>query len=66
MSNVDNIEAAVKQLSGPELRRFRSWFAKFDGKNWDAQIERDASAGKLDALAEEAISEYEAGKAKEL
>ena len=37
----------------------------FDADAWDAQIEFDA-AGKLDALAEEALAEYKAGKAKEI
>lgn len=66
MSTLENIEAAVKRLSGPELRKFRSWFARYDAKNWDIQIEQDASSGKLDALAQEAVAEYDAGKAKEL
>lgn len=66
MSNVDNIEAAVKQLTGPELQRFRSWFAKYDAAVWDSPVEAEASSGKLDALAQEAIVEYESGKATEL
>lgn len=65
MSNLDTIESAVRRLSGNELREFRSWFTRFDSKNWDTQLEQDAKLGKLDALADEAISEYEAGKASE-
>lgn len=65
MSNIKNIEAAIKELSESELRKFRSWFAKYDAKNWDVQIEQDAFSGKLDALAREAMSQYESDKATE-
>jgi hypothetical protein len=60
------IERAVEQLSADELAKFRRWFLKFDAAAWDAQIEADAAAGKLDALAEEALAEYRAGKAREI
>jgi hypothetical protein len=33
---------------------------------WDVQIEADAGAGKLDALAAEALAEYHTGKARQL
>jgi hypothetical protein len=66
MTVVQSIEKQVKQLSPEELREFRDWFFKWDSDDWDQQIERDAQAGKLDALAAEALAEYHAGKAKEI
>lgn len=66
MSHVEEIEKAVKNLPAVELRRFRQWFASFDAETWDAQIEADATSGKLDALASVAIAEYESGNAKQL
>jgi hypothetical protein len=60
------IERAVEQLSPDELAKFRRWFLEFDAAAWDAQIEKDAAAGKFDALAEEALAEYRAGKAREI
>jgi hypothetical protein len=66
MTTLETVEQIVEQMSSDELARFRQWFAAFDGKAWDAQIEADAAAGKLDALAEEALAEYHAGKAKEI
>jgi len=66
MSDVEAIEEAVQQLSSTELAKFRHWFAEFDAAAWDAQIETDAAAGKLDALSEEALSEYRSDKAREL
>lgn len=66
MANVKSIERAVKALPPAELAEFRGWFAEFDAAVWDAQIEADAAAGKLDALAKEASDEYESGSAREL
>ena len=66
MTAVETIERAVEQLPTNELARFRDWFVKFDEAAWDAKIEADAAAGKLDALAEEALQEYSEGKAREL
>ena len=45
---------------------FREWFSTFDAAEWDAQIERDISAGKLDKLAAEGIEEYVAGVTRSL
>ncbi len=66
MTAVETIERAVEQLPTNELARFRDWFVKFDEAAWDAKIEADAAAGKLDALAAEALQEYSEGKAREL
>lgn len=66
MLTVEAIEHAVEQLPAAELAKFRRWFAQFDADAWDAQIEADAAAGKLDALAEEALAEYRSGQAREL
>jgi hypothetical protein len=66
MSSIETIEHAVEQLSPEELTEFRRWFIAFDAAAWDAQMEADAAAGKFDALAEEALAEYRAGKAREI
>lgn len=63
---VEDIENAVEHLPEAELAKFRRWFAQFDAAAWDAQIEADAAAGKLDELAEEALAEYLRGDAREL
>jgi hypothetical protein len=61
MPNVEAIEEAVEKLSAAELATFRRWFAEFDATAWDARIEADTAAGKLNALAEEALIEYRSG-----
>lgn len=66
MSTVHEIEAAVKKLSPQELSVFREWFADFDAAAWDKQFEADVKAGKLDALADEAIRDLESGRCTDL
>jgi hypothetical protein len=53
-------------LPAHDLAQFRQWFAKFDEAVWDVQIEADANAGKLNAIANEALADYQNGVAREL
>jgi hypothetical protein len=62
VSTIEQIEQAVRQLSGGELAEFRRWFAEFDGVLWDGQIKEDVSAGRLDALADEALADLREGR----
>ena len=66
MTTIEAIETEIKKLSAPELTKLRHWFMNFDSDAWDAQIEKDAASGKLDALAKEALEEYAAGKVTEI
>ena len=63
---LDDLENAVAGLSSEELAQFRAWFLEFDSAQWDRQIEEDAAAGRLDALADEALREHESGKTSDL
>ena len=63
---VEDIEKAITQLPQNQLQQFRAWYEKFDLDSWDEQIEKDAAAGKLDALAEAAIADHKAGKSREI
>ena len=63
MSSVVDIERAIEQLSPTELEKLRAWFAEFDAARWDLQLETDIAAGRLDALADEALAELQSGKA---
>jgi len=60
------LEKTIADLPPAELSKFRAWFLEFDADNWDRQIESDAAAGRLDALADQAIRAHEAGKSTEL
>ncbi|MEK7286643.1 MAG: hypothetical protein AAB035_05025 [Nitrospirota bacterium] len=66
MTTVETIERAIEHLSADELATLQHWFLEFNATAWDAQIEADATAGKFDAFAEEAVAEYHSGKAHEI
>jgi hypothetical protein len=66
MTTTEDIEKAVEQLTPRELARFRVWFEAFDAEQFDAAIERDADAGKLDAHAKEALAAHRDGRSREL
>jgi hypothetical protein len=62
VDSILEIEEAVRKLSPAELTTFRAWFAEFDAASWDQQIRQDIAEGRLDALADEAIGDLEAGR----
>jgi hypothetical protein len=66
MSELEQLAKHIERLSPEELRKFRAWFAEFDARTWDAQIEADSKAGKFDVLVGEALAEHKAGKTREL
>jgi hypothetical protein len=66
IQTVSSLERAVEQLGREDLAVFREWFLSFEAAEWDAQIERDISARKLDKLAAEGIEEFLAGKTRSL
>jgi len=66
MSTVQEIESAIRKLPREELGKFRAWFARFDAEAWDKQFEEDVAAGRLDALAEEALKDLREGRCTDL
>jgi hypothetical protein len=66
VSTIKEIETAVSKLSTDELAAFRGWFAEFDAEAWDRQFEQDVKAGRLDALADEAINDLRNGRCTDL
>jgi hypothetical protein len=66
MSNLQEIEQAVSQLSPDELSAFRDWFAEFDAEIWDRQFEEDVAAGRLNQLAEKALQHLQEGRCTDL
>ena len=62
MSRVEILEREITSLSPEELAELRRWFAEFDAQAWDRQFEADVKAGRLDALADNALRAHAAGK----
>ena len=63
---VEEIERDLAALPPGELAEFREWYERFDAAAWDRQIEMDVAAGRLDALANQALADHEAGKSTKL
>ena len=61
-NKLELLEHEIAELTAAELAQFREWFTRFDGMEWDRQIDSDAAAGKLDALADQALAAHRAGK----
>ena len=61
-----DIENAIAGLPPDELSKFRAWFVDFDAEAWDRKFEVDVQAGRLDALAEEALDDLRNGRTTEL
>ena len=66
MMLVQQIKEKVAELSEVQLKEFRSWFEEFDASEWDKQFEKDVTSGKLDDIANRAVSDFKKGKFKKL
>ena len=62
MSTVEEIETAIEKLPRDEFFLLTGWLSEKFSQTWDAQIEDDVSAGRLDELARVALEEHRAGK----
>lgn len=61
MRRVEEIEAAIEQLSPEEFRRVSQWFYNREQALWAERMDRDSAAGRLDFLFDEAAKEAEEG-----
>jgi hypothetical protein len=61
MSKLEQIETAILTLSDQDFEALKQWFTDLDYEHWDQQIEQDIANGRLDAFAQEALAEFEAG-----
>jgi hypothetical protein len=66
VDRVKAIEHEVEKLDKSEFERFSFWFAEYEAKLWDAQIEQDSADGKLDFLISEAKAERDSGTLTDL
>ena len=64
MGKLESIEQQVASLAPEDLASFRSWFASFDAKAWDQQVEADIHAGAFDSLADAALEEHRKGQTR--
>ena len=65
-SRLISAERLVEQFSADELSQFATWFANFQDRLWELQIERDSLSGRLDKLIDRAHADFDAGRSKEV
>ena len=66
MGTLDDIKSQVEKLPTAERVELLSWLSDLDHADWDQQIARDLSAGKLDALIAETDADRKAGHGRDL
>lgn len=66
VADLEKIEGEIRSLSSDELAVFRAWFQEYDWQVWDRQFERDVEQGRLDSLADVALSDNKNGHTKAL
>ena len=66
MTTVEQITATLAALPPDQVEQVRAWLNERAEAEWDAQIEQDECAGKLDALADRALAEHRAGRTRPL
>ena len=66
MSTVEAITDAIAQLPPTQVAQVRAWLVEYEERLWDEQIAQDEREGRLDALAERAIAEHQAGRTRPL
>lgn len=62
MSTIEEIEVAIEQLPRDQLFKLATWISTKFADEWDKQIQEDIEAGRLDHLAQDALSEFYAGR----
>ena len=66
MTRLEEVQAAIEQLSDEEFAQLRRWLSEKDWEAWDRQIEQDSESGALDFLVEEALEEKAKGLLRKL
>jgi hypothetical protein len=63
---IKDIKKIISGFAPNEMAEFRAWFIDYDAVEWDKQFEEDVKAGRLDAMAQQAIDDYRKGNCREL
>jgi hypothetical protein len=70
MTKLENIQKVITELSAEfsatDFEKLRTFIDELEADLWDAEIERDAKAGKLDKLIAQALANYAAGNVEDL
>ena len=64
--NVTEIERAITELPRAQVAELAAWFEQFHARLWDAQLEEDVRAGRLDSLLDETARDLDSGRCESL
>jgi hypothetical protein len=65
-SQLEDIKKAIQKLPSNDFHRLLVWLADYEQEKWDAEIEGDLKAGRLDGLISSALKDIEAGEYKDI
>jgi hypothetical protein len=63
--SIEEIEQAIQSLGEDEFARIAERVHALEQERWDAELDRDASSGKLDFLIAEAREDRHRGRLKD-
>jgi hypothetical protein len=66
MSRVEELEGQIKALSPQEFQELRAWVAEHAAEIWDRQFDNDVHAGRLDAIADQALRDFSENRSTDL
>jgi hypothetical protein len=66
VSRVEELEGKIKTLSPREFQELRAWLADYDAEVWDRQFHADVLAGRVDAIADQALKDFSEGRSTDL
>ena len=66
MRTIERLKAEITQLTAEELTELAQWLSERQWESWDAQIEADSQAGRLNFLIDEAQTEKSEGRLTDL
>ena len=66
MTTVTELQKAILGLSETEYTELRRWLRDQDWERWEREFDEDVQAGKLDALAADALDAKSKGQLKAL
>ena len=66
MTTVAEIQRAIEELPEAEYAQLMEWLHERDWDKWDREFEEDVRAGKLDALAANALAAKDKGELTDL
>ena len=66
MTTVSELQQAILDLSEADYSELRRWLLDRDWERWEKEFDEDVRAGKLDALASQALEAKARGDLKDL